>query len=157
MGPSSSLTREVFCSHVLTMWPSSSLRREMFFCSISIRRSSHFFSVGCYCFDFSSLRRELIDFHCYLRGFNASVASHVFFSIDFSLTVVVNVWALSGPFSPCCCLICVLFSVINVLVMMFKFMFYAPQLWGMFSPAAISRVIRSSLPLALNPMSLTKM
>lgn len=40
---------------------------------------------------------------------------------------------------------------------MFRFMFYAPQLWGMFSPAAISRVIRSSLPLALSPMSLIKM
>ena len=111
LGPSSSLRREVFCSHVLTMGPSSSLRREVFFCSISFRRSSHFFSVGYYCFDFSSLRRELIDFRCYLRGFNASVASHVFFSIDFSLTVVVNVWASSGPFSPSRCLIFVLFSV----------------------------------------------
>ena len=70
--------------------------------SFSYGRSSHFFSVGYYCFDFSSLRRELIDFRCYLRGFNASVASHAFFSIDFSLTVVVNVWALSGPFSPSC-------------------------------------------------------
>ena len=35
---------------------------------------------------------------------NASVASHVFFSIDSSLIVVVNVRALSGPFSPCFCL-----------------------------------------------------
>ncbi len=105
--------------------------------SFSYGRSSHFFSVGYYCFDLSSLRRELIDFCCYLRGFNASAASHVFFSIDFSLTVVVNVWALSGPFSPSCWLICVLLSVANVLVMMFKFMFYAPQLWGMFSPAAM--------------------
>ena len=41
---------------------------------------------------------------------NASVASHVFFSIDSSLTVVVNVWALSGPFSPCCCFGFVLFQ-----------------------------------------------
>ena len=99
---------------------------------------------------------------------NASVASHVFFSIDSSLIVVVNVRALSGPFSPYFCLICVLFSVTNVqiecsdLCSVFSYqcsdgMFYAPQLWGMFSPAAISRVIRSSLPLALSPMSLTKM
>ncbi len=47
--------------------------------------------------DFSSLRRELIDFHCYLRGFNAPVTCHVFFSFDFSRTVVVNVW----PFELC--------------------------------------------------------
>ena len=58
-----------------------------------------------YLFDHSSLPRELIDIYCYLRGVNASVACLVFFSIDSSLTVVVNVWALSGPFSPCCCLI----------------------------------------------------
>ncbi len=51
---------------------------------------------------FSSLRRELIDFCRYLRGFNAPVASHVFFSFDLSRTVVVNVWALSEPFSPSC-------------------------------------------------------
>jgi hypothetical protein len=139
------------------MGPSSSLKREVFFHSFSYGRSSHFLSVGYYCFDFSSIRRELIDSCCYLRGFNAPVASHVFFSVDFSLAVVVNVWALSGPFSPSYWLICVLLSVTNVLVMMFKFVFYAPQLWGMLSPAAISRVIRSSLPLALSPMSLTKM
>ncbi len=129
----------------------------MFNSSISFGRSSHLLHVGYYCFDFSSLQRELIDFYCYLRGFNASVVSHVFFSIDFSLTVVVNVWALSGPFSPSCWVVCILFSVTNVLFMMYKFMFYAPQLWGMSSPAAISRVIRSNLPLALSPMSLAKM
>ena len=97
--------------------------------------------------------------------FNAPVASHVLFPLDLSRTVVVNVWALSGPFSPSHWLICVLFSVTNVQIecsdrmfnRMFRFMFYAPQLWGMFSPAAISRVMRSSLPLALSPMSLTKM
>ena len=59
--------------------------------SFSYGRSSHFSSVGYYWFDFSSLRRELIDFHCCLRGFNASVASHVLLSFDFSRTVVVNV------------------------------------------------------------------
>ena len=129
----------------------------MFFLLFSYGRSSHFFSVGYYCFDYSSLRRELIDSCCYLRGFNAPVASHVSFSIDFGLTVVVNVWALSGPFSPSYWLVYVLISATNVLVIMFKFMFYAPQLWGMFNPAAISCVIRSSLPLALSPMSFTKM
>lgn len=118
-------------------------------------RSSHFFSVR-YLFDHSSLPRELIDICCYLRGVNASVACLVFFSIDSSLTVVVNVRALSGPFSPCCCLILFCFSY-QCSDRMFGFMFYAPQLWGMFSPAAISRVIRSSLPLALSPMSLIKM
>ena len=51
-------------------------------------------------FDHSSLLCELIDFCCHLRGLNALVASHVFLLIDFSRTVVVNVWALSGPFSP---------------------------------------------------------
>jgi len=56
-----------------------------------------------YSFDHSSLPCELIDICCYLRGVNASVACLVFFSIDSSLTVVVNVWALSGPFSPCYC------------------------------------------------------
>ena len=100
-----------------------------------------------YLFDHSSLPRELIDICCYLRGVNASVACLVFFSIDSSLTVVVNVWALSGPFSPIYRLILFCFSVTNVLVIMFRIMFYAPQLWGMFSPAAISHVIRSSLPL----------
>ncbi len=82
--------------------------------SFSYGRSSHFFSVVRYLFDHSSLQRELIDICCYLRGVNASVACLVFFSIDSGLTVVVNVWALSGPFSPCCCLIFVLFSVTNV-------------------------------------------
>ncbi len=139
-----------------------------------------------FAFDLSSLQREWIDFCCYLRGFNASVACLALFSIDFSLTVVVNVRALSGPFSPSCWLIVVLFSatnvpvrmfnvpicnvpvrmfrfasknvpVCNVPVRMFRFVFYAPQLWGIFSPAAISRVTRSILPLALSPMSLTNM
>jgi hypothetical protein len=63
-----------------------------------------------YSFDHSSLPCELIDICCYLRGVNASVACLVFFSIDSSLTVVVNVWALSGPFSPCCCFDFVLFQ-----------------------------------------------
>ena len=72
-------------------------------------RSSHFFSVR-YSFDHSSLPCELIDICCYLRGVNASVACLVFFSIDSSLTVVVNVWALPGPFSPCCCFDFVLFQ-----------------------------------------------
>ena len=85
------------------MGSSSSLRREVFLCSFSYMSSSHFFSVR-YSFDHSSLQRELIDICCYLRGFNASVACLVFFSIDSSLTVVVNVRALSGPFSPCFCL-----------------------------------------------------
>ena len=53
-----------------------------------------------YLFDHSSLPCELIDFCCYLRGFNASVVSHLFLLIDFSRIVVVNAWALSGPFSP---------------------------------------------------------
>ncbi len=126
------------CSLILTIGPSSSLRREVFFYLFSYRRSSHFFGVGYYCFDFSSLRREIIDFCCYLHGFNVPVVSHVSIPIDFSLTVVVNVWALSGPFSPSCWLVYVLFSATNVLVVIFKFMFYVPQLWDMFSPAAIS-------------------
>ena len=37
------------------------------------------------------------------------------FLVDFSRTVVVNVWALSGPFSPSCGLVFALFSVTNVL------------------------------------------
>ena len=76
---------------------------------VAYGRSSHFFSVR-YSIDHSSLPCELIDICCYLRGVNASVACLVFFSIDSSLTVVVNVWALSGPFSPCCCLILFCFS-----------------------------------------------
>ncbi len=85
---------------------------------------------------------------------------HVLFS--FQLTLALPWWLTLGlcldqSFSPSCWLIFVLFSATNVLVTMFRFMFYAPQLWGMFSLEAISRVIRSSLPLALSPMSLTKM
>jgi hypothetical protein len=84
-----------------------------------------------------------------------------FLWIGFSRNVVVNAWALPGPFSPSYWLTCILFSVTNVQTecsdSLFRFMFYAPQLWGMFNPAAISRVMRSSLPLALSPMSLAKM
>ena len=95
-------------------------------CSCSYGCSSHFFSVR-YSFDHSSLQRELIDICCYLRGVNASVACLVFFSIDSSLTVVVNVRALSGPFSPCCCLILFCFTYqCSDSDRMFGFMFYAP-------------------------------
>ncbi len=75
----------MLCSLVLTMGPSSSLKREVFFLSFSYGRSSHFFSVGYYCLDFSSLRRELIDSCCYLRGFNAPVAGHVSFQLTSAL------------------------------------------------------------------------
>ena len=96
---------------------------------LHVRCCFHLFSIGALLipsawgisFDHSSLSRELIDICCYLRGFNASVACLVFILIDFSRTVVVNVWALSGPFSPSC-LILVLFSVTN-----FSYQFQLPM------------------------------
>jgi hypothetical protein len=60
----------------------------------------------------------LIDICCYLRGFNASVACLVFILIDFSRTVVVNVWALSGPFSPNCVFVWFVFSLLYDLIVL---------------------------------------